>query len=470
MMRKNALIFLSFFLSFSVCKVFAQTQATPTEAQPTGKDWFYKAKLGIFIHWGIYSVNGIDESWSFYNGYLPYKDYMKQLNGFTAAKYDPKAWVDLIKESGAKYTVITSKHHDGVALWDTKANDLSVVKKTPAKRDVLTPFVKEARQQGLKVGMYYSLMDWSHPDFPVKNRQYSKIREKWDYTPEKDPKRWDRFMDFNFVQYKELINQYNPDTWFFDGHWWFSPNEWRAKATADLIHPKNPTAIINDRLPGQGDYMTPEQGVPLTNPEKPWEVNMTINTSWGYQPTDKNYKSTFDVISLFADCLHLGGNLLLDIGPKPDGTIPEEQVKVLKGLGRWNSKHEKAIFDTRAGIDLAYYNGPSTLGSSGYLGKQSGGDILYLFIPGKPNGSVRLKGLKSNIMRTWIVGNGIKVNWRKDTDLAHPGIIYFDIPERALDEDMTVLAILLDGKIDLQALKYSPEPIIMVKPGANTGQ
>src|SRR5664280_2210755 len=128
--------------------------------------WFKDAKLGIFIHWGIYAVNGIDESWSFYNGYISYDDYMKQLSGFTASEYKPAEWVSLIRESGAKYAVLTSKHHDGVAMWDTRQGELSIVKKTPAARDVVTPFVNALRKQGLKVGIYYSLLDWSNPDYP----------------------------------------------------------------------------------------------------------------------------------------------------------------------------------------------------------------------------------------------------------------------------------------------------------------
>ena len=131
-------------------------------------EWFGDAKLGIFIHWGIYSVNGIDESWSFFNKYISYEDYMKQLSGFTASKYDAGEWVGLIKESGAKYAVLTSKHHDGVALWDTKCNKHSVVEKSPVGRDVVKPLVKALRKEGLKAGIYYSLLDWSHPDYPNK--------------------------------------------------------------------------------------------------------------------------------------------------------------------------------------------------------------------------------------------------------------------------------------------------------------
>ena len=139
-------------------------QAETEEQKDKRMEWFDHAKLGIFVHWGIYAVNGVSESWSFHNKYLPYEQYMSQCSGFTASKYDPKAWLDLIKESGARYTVITTKHHDGVALWNTKYSDLNTVKATAAKRDLLTPFVKEVRKHGLKLGLYYSLIDWSHPD------------------------------------------------------------------------------------------------------------------------------------------------------------------------------------------------------------------------------------------------------------------------------------------------------------------
>ncbi len=158
--------------------------------------WFKDAKLGIFIHWGIYAVNGIDESWSFYNGYISHADYMKQLKGFNASKYDPEAWASLIKESGAKYAVLTSKHHDGVALWNTKAGDLNVVRKTPASRDLVAPFCEALRKQGLKAGIYYSLLDWSHPDYP----NFTKNEKR--YTD--DPARWGKFTVFNHAQITEL--------------------------------------------------------------------------------------------------------------------------------------------------------------------------------------------------------------------------------------------------------------------------
>ena len=364
-MKKNrlSLAFLSLLIAASPLRAQDTLQNETVEQKDKRMEWFSQAKLGIFIHWGIYSVRGVSESWSFFNNYLPYDEYMEQEKGFTASKYDPKAWVDLIKESGAKYTVITTKHHDGVALWDTKVGDISVVKSTPAKRDLIAPFVKEVRKQGLKLGFYYSLLDWSHPDYPNKTR--TEVRYK------NDPERWARFNKFNFGQLAELNKTWKPDLYWFDGDWEQSAEAWNSKGIVDLLRSDNKNVIINSRIQGYGDYATPEQGVPVVRPEdKYWELCMTMNDSWGYQHTDSNYKSPYILLRTFVDCLSMGGNLLLDIGPKEDGSIPEEQIAVLKEFGRWTKKHKEAIYETRAGIPTEHFQGYTTLNKAG--------DILYL--------------------------------------------------------------------------------------------
>ena len=399
--------------------------------------WFAEAKLGIFIHWGIYAVKGVSESWSFYNNYLPHEEYMKQAEGFTASKYDPETWAKLIKESGARYTVITTKHHDGVALWDTQAGDLSVVKSTPAARDVLAPFVKAVRRQGLKVGFYYSLLDWSHPDYPNKTKTETRYKG--------DPERWTRFVRFNFAQLKELNKKWKPDLFWFDGDWEQSAEAWNAKGIVDMLRSSNPNVIINSRIQGYGDYATPEQGVPVTRPaDKYWELCITMNDYRGYQPTDQNYKTPQMLLRTFVDCLSMGGNLLLGIGPREDGSIPDEQVAILKAFGRWIDKHKEAVYETRAGIPSEHFQGYTTLNPAG--------DILYLYIPYRPNGPLEIKGLMNKVHRVWVVGNGailpFKVhnkNYWNDV----PGNLYIDVPEQVLDENITVIAVLLDGPIRL---------------------
>ena len=409
------------------------------ELRESKMEWFRDAKLGIFIHWGIYAVDGLDESWSFFNNYISHEDYLKQLKGFTAKNYDPGYWADLIQASGAQYSVITSKHHDGFALWDTKFGELNAVKSSAAKRDVLTPFVNELRKRNLKVGLYYSLPDWSYPDYT----QHTKTVTR--YKIADDPKRWQRFLDYYQGQMGELQKKYQPDLWWFDGDWEHNAEEWQAVELRQKLLSANPKAIINSRLRGEGDYETPEQGPPVVRPETPyWELCLTMNDSWGYQGNDKNYKTPQQVINIFVDCISKGGNLLLDIGPKADGTIPAEQEEILRELGKWTSKHREAIYGVERGIPYDHFYGATALSKDR--------SILYLFVNGDSNGQVELKGLSNKINRIWVVGNGTKLNYEVKSKVfwnAYPGITYIDLPEAVLDSYVTVLAVLLDGPIKL---------------------
>ncbi|MGL4227926.1 MAG: alpha-L-fucosidase, partial [Tannerellaceae bacterium] len=201
----------------------------------------------------------------------------------------------------------------------------------------------------------------------------------------------------------------------------------------------------NSRIQGYGDYETPEQGVPVSRPNSPWwELCMTMNDNWGYVPTDSNYKSPNMLLRTFVDCISNGGNLLLDIGPKEDGTIPEEQIAVLKEFGRWTKKHSEAIYGTRAGIPHGHVMAYTALNKTQ--------DILYLYLPYKPQGPIAIKGLKNKVNRTWVVGNGAMLETKVIGKLYWsqvPGMLYIDVPEQVLDPEITVIALLLDGKIDL---------------------
>ncbi|MFZ2286800.1 MAG: alpha-L-fucosidase [Bacteroidales bacterium] len=400
--------------------------------------WFADAKLGIFIHWGIYAVNGIDESWSFYNELISYDDYMKQLQGFTASAYDPDAWVKLIKESGARYAVLTSKHHDGVALWDTRLSRLDAVDTTPAGRDLVKPFVKALRKSGLKVGLYYSLLDWSHPDYPNMTKSVKRYAA--------DTLRWERFVKFSHGQIAELGREFKPDLYWFDGDWEQCAAMWRAPAIRKMILDQNPQAIINSRLAGHGDYATPEQGLPNRRPpDKYWELCMTINDSWGYQGNDGNFKSPSQVIRIFTECIGMGGNLLLDIGPKADGTIPPEQEEVLKELGRWTSKHRQAIYGTVAGLPDGCFAGPSTMSPDS--------TTVYLFFHGDGGGELMLEGVKNRINKAFVVGNGTTLEvkeYLRPWWSSHAGVFFIEVPEEVLDEKMTVIGLSLDGKLKIE--------------------
>ncbi len=416
---------------------------TSLAAQPDGNDkmnWFADARLGIFIHWGIYAVDGVDESWAFYNKKMSHAAYMKQLNGFTAKHYNPEAWASLIKESGARYSVITTKHHDGVALYDSKAGPLNVVKSTPAKRDLLKPFYDALRKRNIRTGAYFSLIDWTHRDYPAFTKDSTR------YAVANDPQRWERFRNFFQAQIGEISTLYKPDLFWFDGDWEHPAEAWEAKKVREQILNANPNAIINGRLQGYGDYETPEQNFPVEKPASPyWELCMTINNNWGYQPSDQNWKTPYEIITIFADVISYGGNLLLDIGPKEDGTIPPEQVHILKELGRWNQKHEAAIFGTRAGLPNGHFYGPTT------LSKDSA--TLYLFIPAKTSGTVMIKGLKNKVTTVKVVGTNTtvlshkivgKISWSPV-----PGLVYIDVPSSVQDDYMTVLEVKLDGPVSL---------------------
>jgi alpha-L-fucosidase len=418
--------------------VFSQAKINPDSIE-NKMQWFADAKLGIFIHWGIYSVDGIDESWSFHNKKISFEDYMKQLKGFTASKYDPEKWATLIKESGARYAVLTAKHHDGVALWPTKQDHYNVVKNTPAKRDLLKPFYKALDKQGIKRGVYYSLIDWSYPDYPafLKDSNRYKIADA--------PERWKKFQQFNEAQIDEINESYKPDLWWFDGDWEHSAEEWQAKKIRQNILALKPSAIINGRLQGYGDYKTPEQNFPVTKPGyRWWELCMTINNNWGYHPDDTNWKTPFEIISIFADVVSNGGNLLLDIGPKADGTIPEEDVYVLKELGKWNAKNGEAIFNTIAGLPQGHFYGATT------LSKDS--TVLYLFLPDQKAGNVMIKGLLNQIKDVQVLGTNQhlsskvvgKISWSPV-----PGLVFINVPDSLKDPYMTVLKITLDGPVKL---------------------
>lgn len=425
-------------LSFTLLSFLAHAQQDSSKMA-----WFGDAKLGIFIHWGIYAVNGTSESWAFHNKQVPYDKYMQQINGFKAQNYDPQYWANLIKLSGARYAVITSKHHDGVALWNTKMNNLSIPKKSPAKRDVLTPFTQELKANGIKLGIYYSLIDWSHPNYP------GFLKDSARYTVQTDTLRWNTFRKFYQGQIQELNTAYQPDLFWFDGDWEHSAAEWQAAKVRQMILDKNPKAIINGRLQGYGDYATPEQNFPISRPSTPyWELCLTSNDNWGFRFIDSNFKTPYEIISIFADCISNGGNLLLDIGPKADGTIPKEQVHILTELGKWNKKHEEAIFASIPGLPPQHFYGPSTMSKDSLT--------LYLFVSATNAQQAVIRGLDNKILSVEVLGSNRyipakvvgKISW------SHvPGLVYFTIPQELNDPYITVLKIKLDKPLKLYSGK-----------------
>ena len=438
------------------------TFVLPTICFSQQTDCFSDAKLGIFIHWGMYAVDGTSESWAFHNKTIPYPKYMSQMNGFSAQNYNPGAWAQLIKESGAKYCVITTKHHDGLALYDTKLRTaapqqnslwnskypLSTIYQTPIKKDVIMPLFQALEKEGVKKGAYYSLLDWSSNDYPGFYKDSSR------YQIANDPARWQNFLTFMHGQISEINTQLQPDLFWFDGDWEHSETEWQADKIDSIIHHTNPNAILNSRLKSFGDYDTPEQNMPIVHPDRSnWELCLTTNDNWGYRPSDTHFKSHFELLSIFTECLGMGGNLLLDIGPKADGTIPDEQVAILKEFGRWTHKHAAAIYGSIAGLPAGHYHGNST------LSKDS--TTLYLFVP-SPQGAITdmsklmipiyIKGLKSKPTSITLIGSEIqmeshevgKISWS-----SVPGTLFMEIPVSEMDPMISVVELKFTESLQL---------------------
>ncbi|TPQ22439.1 alpha-L-fucosidase [Streptomyces sporangiiformans] len=409
--------------------------------------WFPDAKLGVFIHYGIYAVAGAAESWSFYTGEMTHEQYMKQLDGFTASRYDPDAWAELFARVGAKYAVLTSRHHDGVALWDTDHRNLDVLRNTPASRDLVAGFVDALRARGLKVGLYYSHSDWNHPDYASERHPGPHIVPPNGYSHaepgKEDPQAWARYLAYRDGQVRELVERFHPDVLWFDGEWERTEEQWRMRDLADLIHKGSPDTILNGRMLSYGDYATPEQGAPLQAPEGPWELCLTINDSWSFRPQDRDFKSVRQLVRYFTETIGMGGNLLLGAGPREDGTIPEEQIERLEGLGAWIARHSDAVYGTVAGLPPGHHYGPSTLSADRRT--------LYLVCFDAPRESVSVRGLRNSVRRATVLGTGTELGHHVTGGLdAVPGVTWIDAPEAAdLDDEATVLAIELDGELDL---------------------
>jgi alpha-L-fucosidase len=314
--------------------------------------WWRNAKFGMFVHWGVYSVpagyyksqpvKGIGE-WIMNTGKIPMRDYQNFAKNFSADKFDAAAFVAAAKSAGMKYIVITTKHHDGFAMFDTKVNDWSIVKATPFKRDPLKELSEECRKQGIRLGFYYSqAQDW--------NNGGAACRGKWDPEQKHD---MDDYIDKVAVpQITEILTNYGPDTPAVV--WWDTPQDMtkaRASRINEVIQKLRPGLIQNNRLGGgfKGDTETPEQSIPAQGfPGRDWESCMTMNDTWGFKKDDKNWKSSELLIRNLIDIASKGGNYLLNVGPDSHGEIPAESLKRLADVGKWMKINGEAIYGTTA--------------------------------------------------------------------------------------------------------------------------
>jgi alpha-L-fucosidase len=329
---------------------------SPSPENREARAWFQEARFGLFIHWGIYSVLGRGE-WVMQNERIPIAEYEKIADRFDPTGYDPAAWVKMAKAAGMRYVTITSKHHDGFAMFDSKVSDYDVVNRTPYGKDVLEALAGECRKQGLKLFFYYSQLDWHHPDYFPRGQT-----GQWAGRPASGE--WTRYLDYMDAQLAELLTGYGPlgGIWF-DG-WWDKPDaDWRLGKTYAMIHRLQPAALIGSNhhrrpFPGE-DFQMFEKDLPGHNTagwndkaevgELPLEMCDTINNSWGYDARDTHYKSLKELVHLLVKAAGYDANLLLNVGPRPDGTIQPEFVSRLKEVGDWLAANGESVYGTRGG-------------------------------------------------------------------------------------------------------------------------
>jgi alpha-L-fucosidase len=334
-------------------------RTAPQEIPPerlAAREWFRDAKLGMFVHWGVYSQLGQGE-WVMQNRSLNVGTYEWLASTFNPIKFDAREWVSLAKSAGARYITITSRHHDGFSMFATKATRYNIVDWTPYKRDPLKALADECRRQGLKLFFYYSQLDWHHSDFWPRGKTGNA-------TGRPDSGDWTRYLDFMDAQLTELLTNYGPlgGIWF-DGMWDRPDADWRLDRAYALIHKLQPAALIVPNhhkapLPGE-DVQTFEQDLPGANTTGfrdtrevstlPLETSLTMNGAWGFNITDRNFKSVPDLVGYLVRAAGHGGNLLLNVGPRPDGTIQPEAVERLRDVGRWLQTYGQSIYGTRSG-------------------------------------------------------------------------------------------------------------------------
>ena len=343
----------------------ANSYLSETPAQHNARmEWFREARFGMFIHWGLYSeaagswdgkpTDGAGE-WIMNNMQIPVSQYARLVPQFNPVKFNAQAWVQLAKNAGMKYIVITSKHHEGFDMYPSTLTDWCI-KSTPFQRDPLKELSVACQEAGIKLCFYYSIMDWHHPDYLP--------RKSWNDEANPNPD-FERYVAYMKGQLKELLTGYGPiGLIWFDGNWEKSWNYDRGLDLYNYIRGIQPDLIVNNRVgqdrkgiagttDGQervGDYGTPEQTIPANGfgPGVDWETCMTMNDTWGYKRQDQNWKSTQTLIRNLVDIASKGGNYLLNVGPTSEGLIPEASVERLNEIGQWMSVNGEAIHDTTA--------------------------------------------------------------------------------------------------------------------------
>ncbi|MBI2422371.1 MAG: alpha-L-fucosidase [Candidatus Hydrogenedentes bacterium] len=402
---------------------------------PDRTAWFRDAKFGIFVHWGTYALHGKNDKGAYSclvlrDEAIPPAEYEAYAEQFTAEEFAANAWLALMQRAGARYLTFTSKHHDGFSMFDSKLTDYDSADRA-AKKDFVKELIYAAQPFGIKVSLYYSMLDWRQPDFAADLPKYVN--------------------DYLFGQVRELCTNYGPiaGIWF-DGEWDHPESTWRAEELVKLIHELQPAALVNDRL-GKGvrgettlaDFYTREQPSEINEvmafegaQARPWEACMTIGESWGYNKHDTKQKSSAELIRMLVDVVSRGGNLLLNLDPTPEGTIMEVQAERLRDIGAWLDVHGEAIYGTRSLPALKIDGAKATVK----------GSRLYLHVEENSGQIAGLKGLENHVSRAWFLETGEEVAWN-----AQDGVI--TVPKTLPDPVVSTIVLELDGPARVRAAK-----------------
>jgi alpha-L-fucosidase len=424
----------------------AEPPYKPTPENLAAREWFQDAKFGLFIHWGVYSVLG-DGEWVMNNHKMTVEQSEKLPARFNPTEYDPAAWVALAKAAGMKYITITSKHHDGFAMWDSKVSDYNVVKRTPYKKDVLKMLADECHKQGVKLFFYYSHLDWHHPDYYPRG-------ETGHNTGRPDRGDFNKYLDYMDAQLTELLTGYGPiaGIWF-DG-WWDqqvpkgerkgNPKktrvDWRLRRTYDLIHKLQPAALVGNNhhvapFPGE-DFQMFEKNLPGGNTAGfneeskpgalPLETCETISTAWGYNKNDRKFKSSRELIHYLVKAAGMNANFLLNVGPDPSGRIQPEFVERLKEIGKWMGQNGESIYATRGG--------PVPPQKWGVTTRLKDGSKVFVHVL-DPRAEVRLPKAAGHFSKAWRL-HGQAVTLTRDGD-----DLVLELPRKERDPIDTIVVL-----------------------------
>lgn len=434
----SALIIAICLLPFPAERTFAQAA---THRDSVLMKWWADAHFGMFIHWGIYSVPAHAE-WYMNDGHIPKAEYEQYAREFDPAGFNAERWVEIARDAGMKYLVITSKHHDGFCMFDTRATKYNVVRDTPWHEDPLKALSDACRKYGVHFGVYYSIMDW-HSSYQVAAEPN---KEHPTYNPTHF-KRGDKgkYIEYMKTQLKELVTQYHPQVLWFDGEWMDGWTDNDGREIYRYLKRLNPNIIVNNRVNGAGDYETPEQTIPANGiPGRYWETCMTINNSWGYNASDHDFKPAKRLVRDLIDIVSKGGNYLLNVGPTAQGVIPRPEVDRLDTMGAWLKVNGDAIYGTTAS--------PFTIQLPWGRCTQKPGKLFLEVFNWPADGRLFVPGVYNKPVRAFILSD----ENRSPLKVEKEGVgIDIGVPSKAPDAISTVLELDFSG----QPVVYNPPRI-----------